>query len=75
MKLAQANKILAYFIGGGTLTDNEAREMFRCNRLSARILDLKKRGYNIADRWEIHRNSYGEYKRYKRYFLSGLDAA
>ena len=75
MVLTQTLKILAYFQGGGTLTDNEAREMFRCNRLGARIYDLKKRGYQIMDKWEVHRNSYGEYKRYKRYWLAKEEAA
>lgn len=75
MALAQTNKILAYFQGGGSLTQREASDLFRCDRLGARIWDLKKRGYNIADRWEVHRNSYGEYKRYKRYWLVREEAA
>ena len=73
--ISQTMKILAYMQGGGTITDEEARQMFRCNRLSARILNIKKLGYKIESKWELHKNSYGEYKHYKRYWLVKGDAA
>ena len=73
--IGQKTKILAYMQGGGSLTQLEALNLFGCMRLGARILDIKKAGYTVGDTWEIHRNEAGEYKRYKRYFLAGLDAA
>ena len=73
--IGQTTKILAYMQGGGSLTQFEALNLFGCMRLGARILEIKKAGYTVGDTWEIHRNEDGEYKRYKRYFLAGLDAA
>ena len=67
--ISQTLRILNYMQGGGTITDEEARQLFRCNRLSARILDIKNRGYIVLDRWECHRNENGEFKRWKRYWI------
>lgn len=67
--IAQTEKILAYMQGGGSLTGLEALQMFGCMRLGARILDLKKRGYRIEGKMELHRNEAGEYKHFKRYRL------
>ena len=73
--ITQSARILAYMQQGGSLTGLEALQKFGCMRLGARILDLKKAGYTIEDSWEVHKNESGEYKRYKRYKLGGLDAA
>lgn len=68
--IAQTEKILNYLRGGGSLTGLEALQLFGCMRLGARVWDLKRRGYNIESRMEVHKNENGEYKSYKRYWLA-----
>ena len=59
--MSQANAILAH-LEGGPITDNDARELYRCNRLAARINDLRKRGHQIRTDMEPHRG--GRHARY-----------
>lgn len=40
--LSQTRAILAYMRAGNTITPREARQMFRCDRLGARIKDIEK---------------------------------
>ena len=47
---SQCNKIIAYLNKGHTLTALEALRLFGCFRLTSRIFDLKKRGYNISSK-------------------------
>lgn len=44
---SQSNQILEYLQGGKALTAIKALEMFQCFRLAARILDLRKKGFQI----------------------------
>jgi hypothetical protein len=44
---SQTNAILAYMKAGNGITPIEALNLCGCFRLSARIADLKKRGYAI----------------------------
>jgi hypothetical protein len=44
---SQANAILAYMEAGNGITPMDALRLCGCFRLSARIADLKKRGYAI----------------------------
>lgn len=44
---SQNKNILTYLKKGGKITQMEALVMFGCFRLSGRIYDLKKLGYNI----------------------------
>ena len=44
---SQNDKILEYLKGGATISEDKAIELFRCYRLSARIKDLRNKGYNI----------------------------
>ena len=67
--IAQTEKILAYMKGGGSLTGLEALQLFGCMRLGARVYDLKKRGFDIRSKTELHRTEAGEHKAYKRYWL------
>lgn len=43
----QAEAILAHLRSGRTLTPLQALDLYGCNRLAARIHDLKKAGYPI----------------------------
>ena len=62
-------KILAYLQKHGSITSWEAIQHFRCTRLSGRIYDLRKRGYEITATTEESTNSDGEKVRYSRYRL------
>ena len=45
---SQANAILEYLQDGNSITPMDALNLCGCFRLSARIADLKKRGYDIV---------------------------
>lgn len=45
---SQCSKILAYLKEGNGITPIEALNLFGCFRLSARIADIKKMGYEIV---------------------------
>lgn len=44
---SQCQEILDSMQEGHSLTDSDARRMFGCSRLSARIHDLKRKGHSI----------------------------
>ncbi len=44
----QKSKILAHLESGKSITDDEARELYGCKRLAARINDLRKEGHRIT---------------------------
>ena len=51
------------------ITPRDAQERFGCMRLSARISDLRKMGYNITTESETRKNRFGNYATYARYKL------
>lgn len=61
---SQNKRILEYLKRYGNITPLEALNGIGCMRLSARIAELKKQGFNIATITE-----YGNGKRYARYCL------
>ena len=65
-KQAQSQKILAYLKAGNTLTAREASKMFNCDRLAARVNDLRNSGHLIATE-KVNRNG----KQFARYSLGG----
>ena len=65
----QCGKILAFLKSNGSITDNDARDRFGCNRLAARICDLRSKGFDIHSEWEKGKNRYGETINYVRYYL------
>lgn len=67
--MTQNDRILQYLHDGNSITDNEARERFGCNRLSARIYDIKTLGFDIRRTFEQGVNRFGEKTRYVRYWL------
>ena len=67
-KDSQCAKFVAFMRRNGSITDNDARS-FGCNRLAARICDLKKRGYFIHAELERGVNRDGERVNYARYRL------
>ena len=44
---SQCSIILAYLQMGNHITTPKARSLCKCERLAARISDLRKKGYNI----------------------------
>jgi len=45
--MTQNKQIINYLLDGNALTPMEALRLFGCFRLSARILELRKKGYHI----------------------------
>jgi len=43
----QAESILTYLKNGHVITDKDARQLFGCGRLSARIFELRRGGHEI----------------------------
>lgn len=64
---SQNARILAFMKNGGRITSLEALRLFVCMRLSARIYDLKERGYPIEDEF-VYDGRTG--KSYKAYFMA-----
>ena len=66
-KATQAERILAYIREFGSITPLEAIRDIGCYRLSARISDLRKAGYNIASEPFTVKNRYGGISRVAKY--------
>lgn len=64
MKSSQERMILNYLEQGNGLTPLEALNQFGCFRLGARILDLRKQGYDIKKEMTEENG-----KRYACYFI------
>ena len=70
-KKSQCDKILAYMESGRSITPIEALGLFGCFRLSARIKDLRERGYMIRTNRIVRKNEDGTTKNYAEYSLEG----
>jgi len=66
---SQAGLILRHLQSGGTLTALDALDLFGCNRLAARVADLKGRGYNVKSRWLVTPTG----KRVSEYYLTSTN--
>ena len=64
---SQSAQILAYLAKGYSLTHRDAQRLFNCDRLGARIYDLKGEGHQIISQMERNNG-----KRYARYSLVKL---
>lgn len=51
------------------ISDTEARDIFGIRRLSGRILDLRRDGYEIITVWKNGKTRYGKKTRYGIYKL------
>ena len=63
---SQAGLILRHLQSGGTLTALDALDLFGCNRLAARVADLRNKGYHVKARWLTLPNG----KRVSEYYLA-----
>lgn len=52
------------------ISDTEARDLFGIRRLSGRILDLRREGYEIKTIWKNGKTRYGKKTRYGVYKLA-----
>lgn len=66
---SQCNKILEYLQKHSSITQAEAIERFDCYRLSARIFDLRERGYDIETITCFKKNEEGNVVNYAKYKL------
>ena len=70
--MTQNDMILDYMkTHKGGISPKEANDNFGCMRLSARISDLRKMGYDISTTNETRKNRYGHSTTYARYKLEG----
>lgn len=68
-KITQRDRVLQYIRENGSITAWEASKEIGCLQLSARLCELKKRGYNFAKK-RIHSvNRYGDKTHYDVYRL------
>ena len=73
-KATQRGKILAYCKEHGSITIRDAFEKLNINSPSKRISELRKSGLYVVEAvTEEKINSSGETKRYKRYFIKGVE--
>ena len=66
MKTTQTTQILKALKDGARLTPMDALKRFGCFRLSARIADLRKKGFRIVNEWRTENG-----KRFAEYRLEG----
>lgn len=69
MKQTQTSSIKGYLLAGNSLTSMEAFEKFGCTRLSAKIFDLRKSGYNVVAEPINAFNRYGRPVTYYKYYI------
>lgn len=65
--MTQAEMIVEYIDKFGSITSRDAFNDLGVTRLSARIADLKNRGYSIEEVWESSKNRFGATVSYKRF--------
>lgn len=60
MRVTQEDRVLAYMQEKGKITSWEAIKHFGATRLSAIILNLRKKGYRIVTDFKTEKNRYGD---------------
>jgi len=67
--MTQHEKIIDYMKKNKSITPMEAFNHLGCTKLSTRVGELKKAGFNIESEMEKATDRYGMPIRYKRYWL------
>lgn len=70
MKITQEERVLVYMNRFGGITSAEAFVDLGITRLSAKIFNLKKQGYNIVDEWKKGKDRFNETTYFKKYMLA-----
>jgi len=65
----QSERVLAYMMNHGGITQAEAWKEIGVMRLASRISELRKDGHQITSKTEAVKNRYGEKCHIKRYSL------
>ena len=68
-KPTQCERIVKYMQDFGSITTLQAFTDLGCTRLSSRVNDLRKQGYEIKSEFVSGKNRYDEKVSYKRYYL------
>ena len=69
MKTTQCDRILRHLREVGPITGAEAYKEYGCQRLAARIADLKHQGHVIRKETKTSKNRYDESVSYAEYHL------
>ena len=67
--MTQCQRILDHLENKGPITQKEASRLYGCERLGARIFDLREKGYSITRTMITALNRYGEQTRFAQYAL------
>lgn len=68
---AQTRQILRFMEAGNIVTQRIASREFDCDRLGARIWDLKHAGVPVQDDWEYKLDENGKVvKKWKKYWIA-----
>lgn len=67
--MTQTDMVLDYLYEYGSITTWEAYSKLFITRLSAKIFDLKKLGYEFDEEWITKKNRYGRKVSFKKYIL------
>lgn len=65
----QTSAILAHLKSGQSISSMEAFELYGVTRLSAKIFELRKKGYEIKCQKRCTTNRFGHTSYYKDYYL------
>lgn len=63
----QVIDVFCYLVSRGKITDNMARDILNCNRLAARIWDLRHAGIEIEGKLQSRKNRKGQTKTFMVY--------
>lgn len=67
----QKTQLRLYMEAGNTITQRGASRLFDCDRLGARVYDLKRDGVEIRDEWEYKTDESGKVvKKWKKYWIA-----
>ena len=66
----QHARISAYLDKFESITPQQAFFDLGITKLATRVSEMRRKGYEIGDKWEQSQNRFGEPVRYKKYFWS-----
>ena len=67
--MTQEQAVRNHIINNGSITQAQAVRLYGCYRLSARIYDMRKDGYEIATQYKTSKNRFGYVSVYANYVL------
>ena len=65
----QTIDVFCYLVSRGKITDNQARDDLNCNRIAARVWDLRHAGIDISGKMVSRKNRKGQTKTHMVYTL------